>query len=179
MHCRQSVSSKLYWPRHPLHCLRLFIQQCQSWGTIVICELRCFEILRHLPGPPSLSLSTQTLHDTSEPNSKRFEAKIPGKVNFKLVRVGAERSLWESERGSCVSGLVAGLFVTRVISMVTDQHGSSDSFMLLASGSHEKGDSHSKRRGRNQERSMNTPLLCPVLAVAHHSSMSGSAALSL
>lgn len=69
-------------------------------------------------------------------------------MNFKLVRVGAEKSFWESEWGTCVSGLVEGLCVTRVISMVTDQHGSSDSFKPRASGSHEKGDSHSKRRGR-------------------------------
>lgn len=68
-----------------------------------------------------------------------------------------------------MSGPVAGLYVTRVISMVTDQHGSSDSFMLRASGSHEKGDSLSKQRGRNQERSMNTPPLGRILARECHS----------
>lgn len=40
-----------------------------------------------------------------------------------------------------MSGLVAGFYVTRVISMVTDQHGTSDSFTLQALGSHEKVDS--------------------------------------
>lgn len=40
-----------------------------------------------------------------------------------------------------MSGLVAGFYVTRVISMVTDQHGASDSFTLQALGSHEKVDS--------------------------------------
>lgn len=59
-------------------------------------------------------------------------------MNFKLVRVGAEKSFWESEWGTRVSGLVEGLYVTRVISMVTDQHGSNDSFKPRASGSHEK-----------------------------------------
>lgn len=68
-----------------------------------------------------------------------------------------------------MSGLVAGLYVTRVISMVTDQHGCSDSFMLRASGSHEKGDSPSKQRGRNPERSMNTPLLGQTLAMERRS----------
>lgn len=62
-------------------------------------------------------------------------------MNFKLVRVGAEKSFWESEWGTCVSALAEGLYVARAISMVTDQHGSSDSFKPRASGSHEKGDS--------------------------------------
>lgn len=96
-------------------------------------------------------------------------SKVPAEMNLKLVRVGAEKSFWESEWGTWLSGLVEGLCVTRVISMVTDQHGSSDSFMPRASGSHEKGDSHSKWRGRNQERSMNTPLLCRILAMKCYS----------
>lgn len=75
-----------------------------------------------------------------------------------------------------MSGLVAGLYVTRVIAMVTDQHGCSDSFILRASGSHEKGDSLSK-----QERSMSMPLLGRIChgASLHVTSISGSATLSL
>lgn len=57
---------------------------------------------------------------------------------------GIEQSFWESERDTCVSGLVAGLYVTRGISMVTDQHGARDSPMRQALGSHEKVDAYGK-----------------------------------
>lgn len=64
-----------------------------------------------------------------------------------------------------MSGLVAGLYVTRVISMVTDQHGASDSSTLQALGSHEKVDSYSKERGKNQGIWMCSPLPCGVLVM--------------
>lgn len=50
----------------------------------------------------------------------------------------------------CVSGPAAGLCVTGVISMVTEQHGASHGSALRALGSHEKIDFHSKQRGRYQ-----------------------------
>lgn len=65
-------------------------------------------------------------------------------MNFKLVGVEGRETFWESEWDTCVSGPVAGLYVTRVISIVTDQHGTSDGSTLRALGSHEKVDSHGR-----------------------------------
>lgn len=65
-----------------------------------------------------------------------------------------------------MSGLAAGLCVTRVISMVTGQHGASGSSTLRDLGSHEKVDSHSKwKEKKNQEMWMCIPLSCRVLAM--------------